>query len=325
MSSKRGLIIIPRLTLHGIDECPYNATNSFTARQIYLGDEIEIDLWIQPDDLRQYLLYWDLITIPKIKFDLGGSISGPYLYDNDLLKLHQYSIFNIAEVQYAIEQSKSDSSTASNNFCDLKKVYSIAQDNLLKTMNDETEVIWSLGQTGTDLLKRSDHSLLGTSVEFCFLDSLPCPTEDTAIDDILEFKEKRNPELLRFRNRLDQLCEKVLKSENQTEQIKKSVEQINIALIDINKLLNESKLKTIIRHIKMSLDLKESTLIKAVSAIIGASSTMSIDLPATYGALGGVAITGLFEMILKEKSLNLPEQSKDFAYLYYLKRKYKTE
>lgn len=320
MNSKRGLIIIPRLILNGLDQCPYDVTSSLTARRISFGKEITIDLWIQPDDLRQYLLYWDLITIPTIKFGVGGAIAAPYLKDEELIKLNQYSVFNVVELAYSTDSDDYYRGLNDKVFFDLKEVYASAQDYLVNSMNLNSEILWSLGQTGSGLIRCSDHITLGSSIEFCFSNSLPIPSGDTEIEKILEFKGKREAELLKFRSKIDQLCEKVLKSENKNDEIKKAVEQINLSLIDIKKVLDESKVKRIMRDIKMCMDLKESALIKAIAAILGASGTMAIDLPTTYGALGGIALSGLFEMILKERKLNLPEHSKDFAYLYYVQK-----
>ena len=100
MSEERGVIVVPRLNLLERTDCPFDVTCSFSARRIFLGKDIKIDMWLYPQDLRQYLMYWDRITIPTLKFGVGGALSSPYLNDEDLAQLYQYGIFDIEEIEY---------------------------------------------------------------------------------------------------------------------------------------------------------------------------------------------------------------------------------
>ncbi|MDQ1005425.1 hypothetical protein QFZ28_006003 [Neobacillus niacini] len=94
----------------------------------------------------------------------------------------------------------------------------------------------------------------------------------------------------------------------------KNIEQIQRKLIEINKVMSESRIKNLLGNLKIEFDV--SQMILKTAGAIGAGTLFNFPVGVS-AALGFASsfINVKSELGLKPKSI--PEELKDYAYLYY--------
>jgi len=242
--------------------------------------------------LREYLLYWDKLDFPNTNIvSMGTTPETDYLESVGVL---QRSVFN--------------SNTFNGEF------YAKIQLEALKKNNEKEKGSWSLAQPNSKLVldKVSSHQTRNLEVEL--YRSLPIPSAEVSLDDILSFKEIRKDELLEFRSLMDGLYLEVIASGDPDRAKMKSIEQIQRKIVELNRVMDEANIKSLLGNLKVEIDVSKMF----EKTLQGAGLGALFHFPVGVGAALGFASSFIqvkTELSLKPKEI--PEGLKDYAYLYY--------
>lgn len=245
--------------------------------------------------LRQYLLYWDKLDFPDNNFiSIGGSSEIDYLKDVGVLQRSKH-----------ILQSFSSSAGV---------LYSQIQLETLKNNNEKESGKWSIAQPNSKLILNEESCVLTRNLEVELYESLPVPTSDVSLEDVLFFKERRKDELLEFRHLMDNLYLEILDSGDFERARLKNIDQLQLKIIELDRVMSESRITRLLQNVKIELDYSQVVKNTVGAAVAGNAFGFPVGLS---GALGFASsfIKVSSEFSLKPK--NIPEGLKDYAYLYY--------
>lgn len=269
----------------------------------FKGDKaISIRSGIDPFRLRQYLLYWDRIDYPTNNLiRIGLTPDEEYLQNIGILKRTKMDIQFQGHIPINPE------------FFINNQLYALEEN------NKNPGEIWSIAQNNSQLVLPPEKSIQAERLQVELYDCVPVPSIDTAFDDILDFKEKRRDELLEFRRVMDNMYDSILTSEFPELQKKRSIEELQNKIIEINRVMSESRIKRCLSNLSVELNVNE--LVKAFGKGIGGymvGETIGFpELGAAYG-LATSAVNVTYNVAMKAKSL--PEGLKDYAYLFHAKK-----
>ncbi len=221
-----------------------------------------------PALLRYFSLYWDklaIVTVGRYGFNIGreerllasaGVLSGIYGDEPPREELHG------SEYGKRMNKSMADAS--------------------ITLMNSEKGK-WAIHPLGTDFRLNEDDSIDLSIAEFELIRCLPVPSSDTPIDRVLDFKIKRNSELLALRASLDELYLEIANSNDVSRAKSVQVTKLKIAIENLNKVANENWSQRILASRKVAVNLKSSNL--ASSTLFG--SSVAIATEPIYGLIAG--------------------------------------
>lgn len=256
-------------------------------------NSLQVSGEINPITLRQYLLYWDKIDLPINNIiGFGDSPEIKFLKNEGVMQQTNIKILEGGEVA---------------------DLHLKAQLQALEINNQKDKGRWTLGQENIDLVLPKNNFIKSDGIEIDLYRSLPIPTTETSLEDILKFKDKRKDELLEFRYLMDTFYLEIIKSGDSERAMIASVDRIQKKISDIDRVMNESMFSRIKGNLKVNIDLKEVTK----NTLIGITGGLHFDYP-TSGALLGFAASFInikAELMLKPKKL--PIELQDYAYLYY--------
>ena len=319
----RGIVIVP----------------TYTAPQ----SKVAVPPYIDPSLLRKCVLYWDMIDCPDDALGKLNVISNHkeleiltsegilqqttgYLFkkvgENNLLSFfaeHPYEFCSLAQ-SYALKKhylsglperwsmgqistrlNQPDPSISRFVFLDREGVGPEKPNNILVAPSER-------------VYSPDKDSETKTAIAIELFRSLPVPSQDVPIAEILEFKQKRWDELLRFRNAMDELYDKATSTQDFTSAIEHPIDEIEISLRDIHKSMSETFAKRILATIKIELSLNDMIISALAGGFVG--SQFNITFP---GMLAGAIVSAL--RISLDSSLlrprQIPTELKDYAYIYH--------
>jgi hypothetical protein len=147
---------------------------------------------------------------------------------------------------------------------------------------------------------------------------LPTPLPDANIKDIVKFKKKRKLELLNFREELEKAEKEInLVDDNQErkEKMKKFQDRIEKEIIEIKKLLGDSKLEFILNGFSSLLDFKQKEIVGTVSGLGIVGGGVIASLPLIGLGAGALLLTGT--LVSSFKKINRQVEANSFSYIYY--------
>lgn len=150
---------------------------------------------IAPIKLRQYLMYWDEIDFPTnnaIYFE--GTPEVNYLQSLGILKRSHINLGLSGQLTELF----------------LKSQYEAFRLNSLEAPGS-----WAFAQPQYELSLLESDSVKTRTLEVELYQSLPIPTAEVPLEKILEFKVRRNDELLEFRELVDNLYSDIITSGDQ--------------------------------------------------------------------------------------------------------------
>jgi hypothetical protein len=265
-----------------------------------VGSHLEMNYSdITPRALRQYLLYWDKIDYPaNSMFYFASSEEVKYLEGIGILKrtLHMHD---------------------KDGIVDFEEMFLNMQLTAFKENNKNKDECWSIAQSNTKkLILPKNDSIENRCIQIELYNSLPVPSENVSLDDILNFKEHRYHELMEFRELMDEIYLSIINSGDIELSKNHSIAKLQNKIIELNKVMNESKIQRLLSNFKIEIDVG-NLIGSSVSAIGGYAVGSTMGFP-TIGATLGLAssfIKTSYEMSLKPKEI--PQELKDYAYLYY--------
>lgn len=270
-------------------------TNEFEAN----GSNMKmISSSIDPVKLRQYLLFWDRIDFPcNNALYCGLNEEEEYLEKVGILQRTSLNGFP-------------------NGLINMEKLMLDMQMNAFEINNCKENEIWSLAQSNKDIVLPDNKSVRSATLHLDIFNSIPIPHNSVALDKILNFKEKRYAELLEYRYYMDNVYLELLKSPDIDISKSIAIRNMQNKLIELNKVMDESLIRRILGSIKVELDIT-SLVFGGTSGFMTGSA---IGFPEA-GALLGLASSAIkvsSDVSLKPKKI--PENLKDYAYLYYAQK-----
>ncbi len=163
------------------------------------------------------------------------------------------------------------------------------------------------------------------SLTINFLNVVPVPREDVSLADILEFKRKRQLELLEFRQQLNEFYKSLRKCEKKADAHDIAAtfgEKIRKELDKLQAVLDDSRLATIAGSLKTIIKLDFPKLLALAGLAVGqAIPVANVLVPVSLiglGATGSIEVTSFLTDKRNEQRAKLRESP--FAYLYHAKR-----
>ena len=195
------------------------------------GVKIESNI-INPADVRKYLLYWDEIDYPDNNLISTG------LYP-DLAFLQKSGILKRTRIIFQGSYLINDT------------IFIKTQEQAFKNNEEQEPRKWSLAQLSDSQFYTN--TLPKTGIEFELLNCLPVPQADVPLNDILEFKEKRNSELLAVRIYLNDLYQSIINSADIPRAKNAALGRLELSLKDLDKTMNESGMRKTLTSLRGSI------------------------------------------------------------------------
>ena len=194
-----------------------------TSRGLIISNPMEIDAaknyisakgQLDPSELRFSLLFWDKFVFPRSNLlSPVGDEGEEFLVSVGVLSrpIYTYSGGHPALIAF---------DTYMRAFSDLEKM---------------EPGVWSLSQGEKSLfINNSAANLIndsGMSLEL--IRAIPVPAADVPLNEILEFKERRNAELMIFRAHIDKLVLEIQNSPARTDEFNRIAKEIDAACADL--------------------------------------------------------------------------------------------
>lgn len=149
-------------------------------------------------------------------------------------------------------------------------------------------------------------------------DCLPTPSPNVDIKDIIKFKQKRKYELLKFRELIDNI-EGELNSVHDDKERKRIMikfqEKIQKEIIEIKRLMGDSKLDFILSGFSSLLDFKQKEVFGTMSGIGALGAGVVANLPFIGLGAGALILTGT--LVSSYKKITRHVESNSSSYIYY--------
>lgn len=274
-------------------------------RGIILGPDAKIDvasnsihmITSEPNAglLRHALLYWDKIDFPQ----------------NNIIRVESSDIEFLKQAGVAqTTQIRVDMSG------EMATLYVAAQFAAFHQLNNNNPNMWTLGQHTKEFSGLSSEITKAQLAEIEINGVLPTPPDDTPLADILELKQKRLDEFRALRIAVDELYDEVLKSAQMPRAKSAAIYRLLTVIKDIRSCVDQSWLDRLKSSVKF--DFNIPTVVAAAWGGDAVASSVFPGLEPIGAAAGAMLSTIKFESKLGFVLKNLPENSKSFAYLYYV-------
>jgi len=249
-----------------------------------------------PLELRKYLLYWDEIDYPSNNLIHISSPDINYLEKTEALKRTNV-VF-----QGAVNTGKGEFFVA-------------AQEAALGENQKKEPGSWTIAQVSGAPFYTLPQA--GITVDFELYGMLPVPSGDTPLADILEFKEKRNDELVVFRNYLDDIYQKIMSSADIPRAKNTELTRLEMAINDLNRVLGESGMRRVVTSLRNTINADFSGIVGAALGAAGVASLIHMS-PLLSGMAGAGVVVG-YRTIAMPNTLRCPAQ---FSYLNSVRRNF---
>lgn len=151
----------------------------------------------------------------------------------------------------------------------------------------------------------------------------PIPKIDVSLKDIIKFKKRRKLELLKFREVIWQFENDLGKSANNVEAYEVCIKfqnRIKIEMAELNQILTDSKISTVLGTLKSLIDLKSPALWTTAATLSGKEI---VNLP-TNIMWTGVVTFGIIQVgahLINERNKNRAAmRNSAFSYLYHVNK-----
>ena len=218
--------------------------NSQIVRAIDGG--IAVDRGISAEEVRYYVMYWDRVVLPTnniIHFSLD----------------HEAELIECGVVERPSGVFWGDSSKLAEFYLDLQA--KIVDERMAK----ESDVDWVIHQIGDSLILPKSVCHERRSLKFELVNSLPVPSEDVSVADLLDFKLRRKDELNALHNAVDDFYLDILKSPDQELSKKKALGDLKKAISDVGAVTHEKWQRTSSYDLSVSFNLDGADIAKAAA------------------------------------------------------------
>lgn len=266
------------------------------------GRGIQLSGCVDPVNLRKYLLFWDKIDYPvNNMIHVGGG--------SDIDFLIQEGIAKSTEVRFQKMEAHENG-----------LLFLASQMAAFDANNKSENEAWSIAQPSDVLLVPANLSKLQGCLEFELYEAVQIPTGEVPLQDVLEFKQRRLPELLSLRDTMDAIVDQVMGAQDIPKRKTKALNKLHRDLNDFNRVITETKFERV----------KRSLTAVATDPWFGVASAAALVkdyLPENYqpyvqglnvAALGTCALKFAYNELSVGK--NIPSAFRHFAYISSIRR-----
>ncbi len=267
------------------------------------GPEVVTAATLSAEQLRFGLCFWDRLAWPSI----------PYFQSNDNADVDFLTSAGVLlRPEVALRPNLRSAGTG------LAESYLHA----FQTLEEKEPGRWSLStETAFDI-----RTFLGDRVEpdrgitVSLHRAIPVPTGDAPLHDLLEFRQKREPELLALRGELDDYKRLITSSTDRAEAFATQTDKIDAACSDLFAVIRERRLPVRISDVSMTLEVNEKNVVDIVDAISKAAHNLNLagvqEFLTSMGLIGlsAIKIQATFGTRSKAGSL----KKSPFRYVYHL-------
>jgi hypothetical protein len=212
-----------------------------------LKDGFSIERRISAEEVRYYAMYWDRVVLPT------NNIVHVVLDNED-------ELIDCGVVERPAGIFSGHSSQMPALYLDLQA--KIANER----MSNESDVDWVIHQIGDRLVLPEAYSDEKRSLKFELVNSLPVPSGDVSVADLLDFKLRRKDELNALHNAVDDLYLDILKSPDQNLSKTKALAGLRKSISDVSVVTKEKWALTSNYDLSVSFNLDGGALVAAASA-----------------------------------------------------------
>lgn len=230
---------------------------------------------LDESELRFSLLYWDKLVWPSSNiFHMTSNDDAKFLEREGVLTRPNYNFNGTAGKIMAATQIKA--------FRDLEA-------------NEPGQWTMAMGENSLQINMTDFKEDEGALIELHR--AIPIPAHDVPLNDILEFKERRKPELFALRHHMDQLLAEIHNSTDKQTILEKKINEIDTACTNLLKVSREWQLPVYVSNLKASFSINSRTLSHgAIGAwLLGGPLGLPVATAVSVGAaLSTVEIKGDF-------------------------------
>lgn len=256
--------------MHGIVVCPpinINLNGEFYCEQSDLD----------PDLLRSWLLFWDMIDFPS----------------NNVVKIEHCN-----HIQFLIDEGAMKRTNIYFDDCIMSEAVINAQFLALRENEKEEGSTWSLARGENTLSFPDQETEEGRGLLIKLTNAIPVPSSEVPFEEILKFKEKNKSELFALRSYIDDLYQEILKFPDKAHAEISALSRLENAIEDHIKASKASKLD--FKLVDMT---ARFNLTIPIASVVAASYFGLGTVTAMLGAGAGAAVINIGPSIgLKNKS-----------------------
>lgn len=251
-------------------------------------------------ELRKYLLFWDKIDYPD-----NNLIS--YAPSEDIKFLIEQGIAQSTRVQF---QSASSSPL----------LFLTAQMATYEENNKAKDEEWSIAQPTANLIIPEQYAKQQGCIEFELYNAFQIPDAEVPIADVLDFKLKREAELLALRDSMDTIVNHIINTHDIPKSKTKALNKLHRDLNDFNRVMSETKFKRVTRSIK-TIATDPLFSVSAIPLAVGAFIPGNLQPYIQAVNLAGLGYSAI-KFAYKEMTVGraIPPEFKQFAYLSSMKK-----
>lgn len=255
---------------------------------------------LDPAELRFALLFWDRIAWPRSRvISFPGNAESEFLEQSSVL------------IRPAVPPERSGP---------LPTVFANSHIAAFLELDAKEPGCWSLSEGDRSFSYEQASNLLvanrGVSVEL--YRSIPIPSADVPLQDILEFRGRRQPELIALRHEINEYARLIVNSNDQDAVLQAQRERIDQSCADVIRVTTERRLPFTISDFKFTTEIEVGKL--ALGAVAGLIAAPTIGLPLVGAAVGGLALAAVSGLkISADFGLNrAASKANPFRYVYSL-------
>ena len=223
---------------------------------------------IDPQELRFALLFWDRLAWPSNNLlHIGDSPETEFLAQEGVLSRPMIRVTGSCHMGQGVAQAHIDA---------------------FMQLDRDHPGMWALAQGERSFLFDSGLAQPDRGILVELYRAIPIPDKDIPLQDILEFRQARRPELLRLRTALDDLYTHVTNSADPSFELRRRVDEIQTSCGDLIKLAKESAHPFRLSDWRATFEWHPGA---AVTAMMGAALGQSFAMPEVGALVGGLAST----------------------------------
>jgi uncharacterized protein DUF6236 len=254
---------------------------------------------IEPHDLRHALLFWDKLVFPSNNFiHIGSTPDLEFLQAAGILERPNYFFRSGKNAEPLIQ----------------------SQLQAFKEREGRPNEIWDICQNSAVLLQANAGEIsrdAGLQIEL--LNAIPIPDKDVPLNEVIEFKRRRNDEFMALRAQIDAFVAAINSANEPQAELQLKIADLDKACADALEVSSEWQFPVHLSNQKATIDLKPFEIIAGgIAGYIGASS-LGVS-QALLAAVGGAAAAA--KSVLKLSSdigwRGLKRRATPFSYISHI-------
>ncbi len=271
------------------------------------GEDLHVDTAITTQFLRYYCLYWDKISVIQ-----HPNMYGNYKDGDEIKILESANIIQISKFKPPKGGSHGAPQIVQNH------VQGVAEE--ADVLINKNPGQWTIHQNSDQLIIPNNMSQPLLTADFQLMSCLPVPLPDIPLEKVLDFKVRREDELLALRISLDELYLGISQASDIPRSKVTQVQKLELAIKDLDKVAKESWKHRLLASRKISIDLNYNSVVNGVATGGAIGAVFSNPL---VGVIAGGAHSILsslkFEVTMSGQLSSSIGQKPDLSYLSSLK------